>query len=147
MSNKEQIARWRKLHKRTRLGLTHEIAGLMLDMLEQQQAEIDELTQERDEIAAHYSVIYLSAKGLAHGKDWNKGTHAIEHGHRARLIEAVSNGDKAKQLLAQRDLEQQLKGVEDALRNIPETRHGNWPMALVRKYVIDMRQKVKNGGE
>ena len=50
MSNKEQIARWRKLHKRTRLGLTHEIAGLMLDMLEQQQAQIDRLTKDNERL-------------------------------------------------------------------------------------------------
>lgn len=46
MNNKERIRKWRKLHKRTKLALTHEIAGLMLDMLEQQQGEIKELEQQ-----------------------------------------------------------------------------------------------------
>jgi len=116
MNNKERIAKWRKLHKRTKLALTHEIAGLMLDMLEQQQAEIDE---------AHGWIARAMMKGCCE-EDITK--------------------EALQKFIDKRDLEQQLKGVEDALKNIPETRHGNWPMALVRKYVIDMRQKVKNGG-
>lgn len=122
----------------------------MLDMLEQQQAQIDKLIQERDEIAAHYSVIYLSAKGLAHGKDWNKGTHAIEHGHRARLIEAVSHGDKAKQLLAQRDLEQQIKALESLLLEVQwssdmgeEVVTGN----EIDSRMYELKEQLRNGGE
>ena len=50
MNNKELIAKWRKLHKRTRLGLTHQVAGLMLDMLGEQQVEIEKLTKDNERL-------------------------------------------------------------------------------------------------
>ena len=53
MNNKERIRKWRKLHKRTKLALTYEIAGLMLDMLEQQQAEIDGIKSKREWISVN----------------------------------------------------------------------------------------------
>jgi cell division protein FtsB len=61
MGNKERIAKWRKLHKRTKLSLTHEIAGLMLDMLEQQQAEIDRLTKDNERLENEVEdLVYLA---------------------------------------------------------------------------------------
>lgn len=33
--------------------------------------------------------VYKAASGLCHGKDWNRGTHAIAHGYRAALVDAV----------------------------------------------------------
>jgi hypothetical protein len=34
--------------------------------------------------------VYEAARGLCHGTDWNRGTHALHHGYRRRLIEAVN---------------------------------------------------------
>lgn len=117
MNNKKQIAKWRETDYPASVILPDKIFFKMLDMLEQQQAEIDE---------AHGWIARAMMKGCCE-EDITK--------------------EALQKFIDKRDLEQQLKGVEDALKNIPETRHGNWPMALVRKYVIDMRQKVKNGGE
>jgi hypothetical protein len=31
-----------------------------------------------------------AAEGLSHGVDWNNGTHAITHGYRKKLLDALS---------------------------------------------------------
>ncbi len=31
-----------------------------------------------------------AAKGLSHGEDWNYGTHALVHGYRAKLLQALA---------------------------------------------------------
>ena len=33
--------------------------------------------------------VYEAARGLCHGYDWNLGTHAVRHGYRNALVEAV----------------------------------------------------------
>ena len=45
-----------------------------------------------DEMFATLSALWRvarAAEGLCHGTDWNKGTHAITHGYRQKLIDAV----------------------------------------------------------
>ena len=41
-----------------------------------------------DTLSALWRVV-RAAEGLCHGTDWNKGTHAITHGYRQKLIDAV----------------------------------------------------------
>lgn len=36
-----------------------------------------------------------AAQGLSHGSDWNKGAHAIRHGYRQRLIDAIPAAARA----------------------------------------------------
>ena len=37
-----------------------------------------------------------AAKGLSFGKDWNKGTHALKHGYRQKLLNALESHEKLK---------------------------------------------------
>jgi hypothetical protein len=57
------------------LKLAHEKLGSQSDMI----AELDKL----------YAELYFHASALTFGTDWNKGTHALLHGHRKGLIDAV----------------------------------------------------------
>jgi hypothetical protein len=41
--------------------------------------------------AAQMQLVVEAAEGLCHGEDWNRGTHAITHGYRAKLNKAVRN--------------------------------------------------------
>ena len=50
MNNKQQIAKWRLLSNPSLGFKTHQITHDMLDMLEQQQAEIDRLTKDNQRL-------------------------------------------------------------------------------------------------
>ena len=41
------------------------------------------------ELEKLYAELHLHAYALTFGTDWNKGTHALLHGHRQGLIDAV----------------------------------------------------------
>ena len=58
----------------------------LFDRAEAAEASLAAITAERDALRE----VYLAARGLCIGVDWNKGTHAIERGYRKRLIEAVN---------------------------------------------------------
>ena len=51
--------------------------------------DCDMIKQQRDRLAEALGDLHSAAKGLAHGTDWNHGTHAIMHGYRARLLAAI----------------------------------------------------------
>lgn len=50
MNNKEQIAKWRKDNQNPRLALKFAHETEMIDMLEQQQAQIDRLTKDNERL-------------------------------------------------------------------------------------------------
>jgi hypothetical protein len=57
------------------LRMAHE----SMDSKDKQIAELDKI----------YAELYFHASSLTFGTDWNKGTHALLHGHRKGLIDSV----------------------------------------------------------
>ena len=142
MTNKERIARWRGFSNNPKLIYHNQHVIEMVDMLERQQVELEELIQERDRFRAAINDECLNWQFTIDEENPRESMRQL-----LNITATIARDPSVCEEAANFALEQQLKGVEDALKNIPETRHGNWPMALVRKYVIDMRQKVKNEDE
>lgn len=58
------------------------------ELIENLKAELQNTrTQSQCEL---YDELYKAALGLTHGVDWNNGNHAIKHGYREKLINAVN---------------------------------------------------------
>jgi hypothetical protein len=51
--------------------------------------ELVELRKANAGLDRLYAELYFHASALTFGTDWNKGTHALLHGHRKGLIDAV----------------------------------------------------------
>jgi hypothetical protein len=73
----------------------------LFDEVKRQRLEIEELKRQAEECGcwqghgrgsrcAKLEAVARAAEGLSHGVDWNKGTHAIIHGYRKQLLEALA---------------------------------------------------------
>lgn len=52
-------------------------------------AEIVAAMEGREALVGALEPLLKAADGLSHGTDWNKGTHALKHGYRAKLLAAI----------------------------------------------------------
>ena len=63
---------------------------ILKDINDQLYKQIESMQNTRTQSQCElYDELYKAALGLSHGVDWNRGTHAIEHGYRDKLLSAV----------------------------------------------------------
>lgn len=141
MNNKEQIAKWRKLHKRTKLALTHEIAGLMLDMLEQQQAQIDGLTQERDRFRAAIDDECLNWQFTVDEENPRESMRQL-----LNITATIARDPSVCEEAANFALEQQLKGAALLVHSVNETGQFSWSDSQwLSDWLEEWEEQLKNG--
>lgn len=91
--------RWDVCAERDRLKAELEIAK---SSLKDRTRQLDDLTHKKESLRNQWLQSQLSvakevvnaALGLSYGTDWNKGTHAITHGYRQKLLNALAKYQK-----------------------------------------------------
>lgn len=105
-------------------------------------AQIDELTKQRDRFKSAIDNECILWHFTVDEENPRKSIQQL-----LDITATVARDPNVCSEASQFALANNIQGIEDALKSVPPTRHGNWKLIDIRDYLGRLKDQLKNGGE